>query len=56
MNPKSLIWIGVAVGSTLGSLIPELWGAGMLSFSSIIFSTVGGLAGIYVGFKLSQSI
>ncbi len=55
MNPKSLIWIGVFVGSTLGSLVPLLWGADMLSFSSIVWSTIGGLAGIYLGFKLSRS-
>lgn len=55
MNSKSLIWIGVLVGSTLGSLVPLAWGADMLSMSSIIWSTIGGLAGIYIGFKLSQS-
>lgn len=55
MNAKSLIWIGVFVGTTVGGFIPTLWGAGMLSFSSIMWSTVGGLAGIYLGFKLSKS-
>jgi len=54
MNAKSLIWIGVLVGSTLGSMVPLIWGAGMLSISSIFWSTIGGLAGIYLGFKLSQ--
>jgi hypothetical protein len=56
MSSKTLIWIGVFVGSTIGSLIPELWGAGMLSFSSIIFSTLGGLAGIWLGFTISHKI
>jgi hypothetical protein len=55
MSPKNLIWIGVLVGSTVGSLIPELWGAGMLSFSSIILSTLGGVAGIWIGFKISHN-
>jgi uncharacterized membrane protein YeaQ/YmgE (transglycosylase-associated protein family) len=42
------------VGSTIGSFIPALWGAGTFSFSSIIFSSLGALAGIYLGFKLGN--
>ncbi len=54
MERKQLIWLGLFVGSTIGGLIPELWGAGMLSFSSILLSAVGGIAGIYGGLKLSD--
>jgi len=54
MSPKSLIWIGVFVGSTIGGFIPSLWGDNFLSVSSIILSTIGGIAGIWGGFKLSQ--
>lgn len=56
MSRKTLIWIGVAVGSTVGSLIPALWGGDMFSLSSVILSTVGGIAGIWLGFRLSESI
>ncbi|MDD5165576.1 MAG: hypothetical protein PHG25_03540 [Candidatus Pacebacteria bacterium] len=56
MSPKTLIWIGVFVGSTVGSFIPTLWGDGALSFSSIIGSTVGGVIGILAVFKLSRMI
>ena len=54
MNPKSLIWIGVFVGGTVGGYIPALWGDNFLSFSSVILSTIGGLVGIWAGWKLSQ--
>jgi hypothetical protein len=54
MQTKSLVWIGAGIGSTVGSLIPMLWGADMLSFSSIIFGGLGAVAGIYVFFKLGQ--
>jgi hypothetical protein len=54
MNQKFLIWLGVFVGGTVGSYVPVLFGAGLLSFSSVIASTIGGLAGIWVGYKLSQ--
>ena len=54
MESKKLIWVGMTVGLFLGGLIPMAWGAGELSFSSLIFSTVGGFAGIWAGYKLSQ--
>ena len=54
MNSKSLIWIGTIVGSSIGGLIPLLWGASAFSFSSIIFGSLGAIVGIYVGFKLSN--
>ncbi len=54
MNSKSLIWLFLIIGSTVGSFIPELWGAGFLSMSSVLLSAVGGIVGIWIGFKLSN--
>lgn len=54
MEFKSLVWIGVTVGSFLGSLLPLLWGAGGFSFSSIIFSALGAFLGIFVVYKLTH--
>ena len=54
MNSKTLIWIGTLVGSVIGGYIPALWGAGMFSFSSIIFGSLGAILGIFIGFKLSN--
>lgn len=51
---KQIIWMGALVGSILGGFIPSLWGAGVLSFSSLLLSTIGALAGIYVAFKLTH--
>jgi outer membrane lipoprotein SlyB len=56
MSAKSLIWIGVFVGSTVGGFIPMLWGGNMLGVGSIIWGTIGGLAGIWAGFKVSKMI
>lgn len=55
MNSKTLIWIGMAVGSTVGGMIPNLWGAGFLSFSAILLSAIGALIGIFAGFRISQN-
>ena len=52
MNTKSFIWFGLFVGSTIGGVLPFFWGGGM--FSSVIFSTIGGIAGIWGGYKISQ--
>ena len=54
MNTKLFVYIGLIIGSTIGSLIPELWGADMFSFSSIILSAVGAVLGIWLGFKISK--
>lgn len=54
MNSKTFVLIGTIVGSTLGSLVPLLWGDGVFSFSSIFFSAVGAIVGIYYGYKLSN--
>lgn len=54
MNSKSLIWLFMGIGSTLGSYIPTLWGAGFLSMSSVVLSAVGGIVGIWIGFKLGN--
>lgn len=54
MERSKLIWIFLFVGSTIGGFIPELWGAGMLSFSGVIFTAVGGFAGIWLGYKLGS--
>ncbi|MEO6536379.1 MAG: hypothetical protein ABIT47_01695 [Candidatus Paceibacterota bacterium] len=51
---KQIVWIGLLVGSTIGGFIPELWGAGVFSFSSIILSAIGGMLGIWIGWKIAS--
>jgi|GEM_PF-1011545 hypothetical protein len=40
---KTIIGIGMFVGSTIGSYIPALWGGSLLSFTSILLGVIGGL-------------
>ncbi|MDZ8223939.1 hypothetical protein [Nostoc sp. ChiVER01] len=51
---KFIIGIGMFVGSTIGSYIPALWGGSVLSFTSILFSVIGGLVGIWLGYRVSK--
>jgi hypothetical protein len=56
MPSKTFIWIGMFVGSSIGSYLPVLWGAGFFSFTSIVLSAIGAIAGIWLGFKISKMI
>ncbi len=51
---KKAIWFGCIVGSTLGGFVPTLWHAGMFSLWGVIFSTVGGIAGIWLTWRMMQ--
>ncbi len=51
---KKPIWFGMVIGSTVGGFVPMLWHAGMFSLSAIILSTIGGLLGIWVAFRLNR--
>jgi hypothetical protein len=53
---KKLVWIGMFVGSAIGNMIPMLWGGDVISLSGILFSLVGGIIGIWVGYRLGQSM
>ncbi len=50
---RKIIWLGLFVGSSIGGFIPSFWGAGALSFSGLIFSALGGFAGIWLGYRMS---
>lgn len=55
MSQKTLYYIGAIVGGIIGSLIPNIWGGGgLLSISSLVFSTLGGIAGIILVWKLTS--
>jgi hypothetical protein len=51
---KKIIWLFLFIGSAIGGCIPLFWGDGLFSFSSVIFTGIGGLLGIWAGFKLTR--
>lgn len=53
---KTFIMIGLFLGSIAGGYVPLLWGGSVFSFSSIIFSAIGALVGIWLGFKAAQKL
>ena len=51
---KKLIFLFLFIGSVLGGYIPVLWGSETLSLASVLWSTVGGFFGIYIGYTLGR--
>ncbi len=56
MNRKTFIWGGLFIGSSIGGFVPNLWGSGMFSISTVILSGVGGVIGVWIGFKIAALI
>jgi hypothetical protein len=54
MSTKTLIWVGLTIGSTIGSYLPTLFGNDIFSVWSIIWSGIGGIAGVWAGYTLGQ--
>jgi hypothetical protein len=48
MSSKAIIWTGGTIGALIGAYIPSLWHAGDFSVWGILFSTIGGVAGILI--------
>ncbi|MFZ1301555.1 MAG: hypothetical protein WAQ27_03190 [Candidatus Microsaccharimonas sp.] len=54
---KLLVTLGAAVGGIAGAYIPSLWGdTDIFSGWSILFSAIGGLVGIWVGYLVARRI
>lgn len=54
---KLLIGFGALVGGIAGAYIPQLWGDDdMFGGMSILFSTIGGIAGIVLGYMLARRL
>ncbi|MDO8570797.1 MAG: XapX domain-containing protein [Candidatus Daviesbacteria bacterium] len=54
MSTKTLIFLGMLVGSIIGGYIPVLFGADIFSYISVITSGLGALLGIWLGYKISK--
>ena len=51
---RSSMGLLVLLGMTIGGFVPEAWGAGTFSVSSLLFSAIGGLGGVWLGAHLSE--
>jgi len=53
---KKFVWIGFFLGSSLGNVLPLLWGGDAISLSGFLLSILGGIAGIWIGYRWGQSL
>jgi len=51
---RSYTGLFVFVGTTLGGFVPDLWHAGMFSLWGVVFGVVGGVAGLWLGVRMSD--
>jgi hypothetical protein len=56
MSSKKLIWIGMFIGSSVGGMLPALWGDDLLSLSGLVLSLLGGIAGIWGGYRIAKHL
>lgn len=54
MSRKSLVMLGMIVGSAIGSYAPALFGVSLFSFTSILLGGVGGILGIWLAYKITN--
>jgi hypothetical protein len=54
VGSRRFIWFGAIVGSTVGGFVPGLWHASLFSLWGLVFSTAGGLLGIWAAWKLAN--
>jgi uncharacterized membrane protein len=54
---KFIIMVGATIGGIAGAYIPALWGDNdLFSGWSILFGTIGGIVGIWLGYIVAQRI
>jgi hypothetical protein len=47
MRSRGSPWLLIFIGSTVGGFIPEMWGADLFSYSSLLFSGIGAFIGLW---------
>ena len=53
---KKVLWMCMAVGSTIGGYLPTLVGYSSLGAVSLLCSAVGGVAGVFAALRIDASL
>jgi uncharacterized membrane protein YeaQ/YmgE (transglycosylase-associated protein family) len=51
---RSVIGLCGGFGTVVGGYVPELWGASGFSLTSLLFGLVGGVVGVWLGFRFAD--
>ena len=47
-----MLWLCIALGSTVGGLLPELWGASGFGLQALLGGTAGAAVGVWAAVRL----
>ena len=50
---RRVVWLFVGAGTVLGGFVPVLWGGSALGLASLVFGSLGGVAGLWLAAKLT---
>jgi hypothetical protein len=51
---KKFVWTGAFFGSSIGGFVPAMWGGDLFSLPGLVASAAGALAGMWLGYRVSQ--
>ena len=51
---RSLVMLCAVFGTFVGGFVPALWGNDGLGLQGLLFAAVGGVAGLWLGLRLSD--
>ncbi len=54
MMLKGPTYIGGFFGSLIGSFVPSVWGDGQLSLASLVCFVIGGIAGVWLAYRVAH--
>lgn len=54
MSSKTIVMLGMTIGSIIGGYIPVLFGVDLFSVTSILGNFIGGALGIFLAYKLTS--
>jgi predicted MFS family arabinose efflux permease len=52
---KRVLWLCIAVGSTVGGVVPEAWHASSFGLAAMLGSGIGALVGVWFAARISGS-
>lgn len=55
MGTKTLVTIGMIVGSIIGGYLPMLFGISAFSYTAVLTSGIGSIIGIWIGYKIGEA-
>lgn len=50
---RRIVWLFVVVGMVVGGFVPLVWGGSALGFASLVFGSLGGVAGLWLAAKVA---